>query len=1336
MIGSVCLGGVTSTRTNAAVTRYEERIMAPKREKQAKATDERANTLTASAVPRLRRNIDIFISSPSDVQKERRAAERVISRLNRQPMVANRFVLRTLMYERDVPSRMGPSAQEVINEHIRADRADVVICILWHRMGTPTDDPATGQHYQSGTEYEFETAYEAQVHSGKPFIMLYKCTRPIPQEGDPEQWMRVRNFFQRIERQGLYKPYRTVAEFEDLLRADLELYLGRLAQNQAPFPSTSTTNIPVPATPNVHAIREDLRDFPQVQRLCGRKNELADIQRWILNDRCRVVALLGTGGAGKTTLAARVVENIKNQFDYVLWRRLISEPHIDEIVRDCIQLFSNQQVTEIPTGLESQLTLLTRYFSAHRCLLVLDNLETILQPGTHAGRFRPGFESYGQLIRRVGEVAHTSCLLLTSREIPDEVGRSAGRESPVRALSLPALTASEGRQLLQDRGLTGSRQDWEKYVSLYSGNPLQLKIASERVQRTFGGSVPGFLAVEGGIVSSGIHALLEEQCDRLSELEIDLMYWLAIEREAVTLEDLQAKSTRHDSAKEVLEAIDSLNRRSLIEIGGTAQFFLQPVILEYLTERLVHTIVDDMRNEQVGLLGSHSLMQAKARDYVRIAQIRRIVAPVAERMCQELGREGFGRLLKRTLRRLQHLRNNVPRYAAGNILNLLVQQDYDLHRWDFSHLPVWQADLSSAEFQDVTFAGADLRQCTFADTFEIILSVAFSPVDDLLAAGTASGEIRLWKISDGSPITIYRGHTDFVWSIAFSSDGTQLVSGSEDKTVRIWNVKSGRLIHTLRDHAACIRAVAFSPDCSLVATAGADNFVRLWVAETGQPYGVPFEHPHWIKALAFSPDGRLLATGGDSQYVHIWDLSTNLLARTLESDASRVRALSFSCNSSQVRLVTGGDDSMVRVWDTKSGVLLHKMSGHTSWIRSLACSADGQFIVSGGDDRTARVWDLSSGTLKRTFSEHTNWIWCVAVGPDSRTVATSGDDQTARLWDIQSGDTLHTLRGHNGRVMAIAISSKGNHLTSGGEDAIIRVWDEGGALVERLVGHTNRIRALAFSTDGELIASGGDERVVRIWMSKTGRVHSVLEQPDWIKSVIFSPDGDLLATAGDDSVIRLWRVATQQMIRELLDHSGRVWAAAISPKGDLLASGGDDRCVRLWNLRSGSLEAILHGHENRVRALAFSPDGAYLVSGSEDRTINVWDVSTSTLHKTLRGHSGRIRSVAVAPDTAIIASASEDQTIRLWSLHTGDNMATLHGHSHMVWCVAFNSDGTVVGSGSEDSTVKLWDTRSCQCIRTLRPERPYERMNITQTTGLTDAQRMVLIALGAIEFGQ
>jgi WD40 repeat protein len=65
--------------------------------------------------------------------------------------------------------------------------------------------------------------------------------------------------------------------------------------------------------------------------------------------------------------------------------------------------------------------------------------------------------------------------------------------------------------------------------------------------------------------------------------------------------------------------------------------------------------------------------------------------------------------------------------------------------------------------------------------------------------------------------------------------------------------------------------------------------------------------------------------------------------------------------------------------------------------------------------------------------------------------------------------------------------------------------------------------------------------------------------------------------------------------------------------------------------------------------------------------------------------------------------------------------------------VSLSADGLWAVSGGLDGTVKLWDIVNCRLKRTMRPDRRFERMNITGVRGISEAQRSVLLALGALE---
>jgi len=175
--------------------------------------------------------IDIFISSPGDVSRERKIAQKVIADLNKLPHISSRFTLNALVYEDTVPPGMGENAQLMVDHYMmEAEKADILVCILWSRMGTPVYDPTTGKSYPSGTAYEFSQAYEAYqkcLKAGippRPRMLLYRDKKRMPAAVDLVQLSRVNAFFEQIiqgEFQGLFAQYKSNKAFEEMLRHDL-----------------------------------------------------------------------------------------------------------------------------------------------------------------------------------------------------------------------------------------------------------------------------------------------------------------------------------------------------------------------------------------------------------------------------------------------------------------------------------------------------------------------------------------------------------------------------------------------------------------------------------------------------------------------------------------------------------------------------------------------------------------------------------------------------------------------------------------------------------------------------------------------------------------------------------------------------------------------------------------------------------------------------------------------------------------------------------------------------------------------------------------------------------
>jgi WD40 repeat protein/transcriptional regulator with XRE-family HTH domain len=1079
------------------------------------------------------------------------------------------------------------------------------------------------------------------------------------------------------------------------------------------------------------ASKEDWGEAPNVQGFYGRAEDLKLLEHWIVDERCQTVAILGMGGVGKTMVAAKLAEQLHGTFEYIFWRSLQNTPRIENILRECIQFFSGQQRKELPKDLDGQIALLLTLMRRHRCLMILDNVESVLQGSLRAGHYWEGYEGYGKLFYVLGDAKHRSCMLLTSREKPKEISRLEGKTLPVRSMQLPGINDIEGRALLEDKGLFGSDGSWTELIRVYSGNLLALKLVSESIREVFGGDVAAFLR-RGEIIFGDIRELLGQQFRRLSELEQAIMYWLAIERDAVSLEDLQNDLLTPISKEEMLLAIGSLRRRSMIETGYNARYTLQAVIMEHLTDDLIDKAREEIRTEKFHVLWHHALMKAQAKDYLRNSQISLIVTPLLKALLGDYGKKGCEKKFKTMLSSLREEHAEEDNYVVGNLLNLLIHLDVDLHHYNFSHLVVRQAYLQGVNLPDVNFAFADLERSVFTDTFGSILSAALSRDGKLLAIGTANGEVRLLEAATGRSLRIYRGHFDCVRSVTFNHDSTLLASGSDDQTVRLWETATERCVRVLEGHESWIWAVSFSPDGKLLASGSDNQDIYLWDVNSGQQLKTFAGHESRVYAVTFSPDGTLLASGSEDRTIRLWTIATGECHETLIGHAGWIWSVAFSPDGTL--LASGSEDQTLRIWQVATGQSIKTLTGHTGWVRSVSFSPDGKLLASGSEDQTIRLWQLSSGQCLKIIEEHSSRVKSVVFSPDSQTLFSSSEDQTVRLWEVSTGRCIQVLQGYSNRVRAVTFNPEGTILASGSEDQTIHMWEvNSGRWLKTLAGHTSWIRSVAFNPEGTILASGSEDQTIRLWEVNTGYLlRTLIGHTHRVRSVAFNPEGTILASGSEDQTIRLWEVNSGQCIDILTGHNSRVWSVAFSPDGNLIVSGGDDQTVRFWEVSTGRCIDVLKEHESRVYSVDFSPDGTLVASGSGDRIVRLWEVGTGRCVNVLQGHTSWVYSVAFSPDGSLLASGSDDETIRLWEVSTGRCVGILTGHKSWIYAVAFSPDGSLA-SGSDDGTIKIWNVKQQMCTGTFRSERPYERMNILNAKGLTEIQRSVLITLGAVE---
>lgn len=407
------------------------------------------------------REVKVFISSPGDVHEERRRVEAALARLGEQAHVKPHLRLNALCWE-DVPPEGGQTPQTIIDQHLgEAGAADIYICILWHRMGTPTTN-ANGESFHSGTESEFFSAYRSYEISRRPHLLLYHCPRPVPAEHEPEQLRLVEQFLSRFkssppELKGLWNHFAEADAFEDRLFADLNtLFVKYFLPAWQPHTQRHDFYQHISLPPN-YVPREELLAELRAALLAD-NNTIA-----LTSVKAKPTALHGMGGIGKSVMARALCEEEQVQAAFphgILWTTLGQEPNLNEKLREWIHALGGVISENAPT-LDQLKNNLNKLLDGRQCLLVVDDVWR----KTHAETFRVG----------------SACrLLLTTRDaaVAEDLGAMV---QPV-----PLMARAEAVRLLEEwaeGNLSAVEAELkERIVERLGRLPLALRLAGAQLR--------------------------------------------------------------------------------------------------------------------------------------------------------------------------------------------------------------------------------------------------------------------------------------------------------------------------------------------------------------------------------------------------------------------------------------------------------------------------------------------------------------------------------------------------------------------------------------------------------------------------------------------------------------------------------------------------------------------------------------------------------------------------------------------------------------------------------------------------------------------------------------
>ena len=743
----------------------------------------------------------------------------------------------------------------------------------------------------------------------------------------------------------------------------------------------------------------------------GRTRELAEWETLLTGERYRLIVLSGPMGAGKTWLLGQLLRG-SLAHRHVFYRHASRVPTIADLYQSFMAFL---QVPIDSTLLSDEPVIvdqLIQQLGQRPYLIVLDQAEELNVPldvlGSERLRESRGYQLF---LEALTKRYHRSCVVWVSRIRPNLLVTDYRyfKEEKLLGFSKPEGLA----WLAQELQSVGTPKAQKTLFTLCAGLPQLLQGAVHEIRRFHNGDgrISDFLSESVESCQSWSQRLLPKLQD-LSEPELSVLYWLALSSQSSSKlqEHLTAAEPDTPAINRVLRSL-SCRYLTMEDQSSTLIHLTPPILKPFILTKFAKIMAKEVLNHNPRLLHQHPILLATAAEQIRQNHDRLIMRIIMQVLRRQVGRDPIRvkQALTPLLNELHH-RAQPQSYAAGNLINLAIALNLDLHGWDLTNLYISQADLRQRSIRNVNLARTRLKHNVFMPGLRGDVFGAINADGSLLAIGDVTGGVWVWRYVSQQRLA---------------------------------------LINYLSVHNP-VRALIFCPASDALAIADDQGQVQFywdilqWPASL--PLSLTLDAPSPITCLDVSADGHYLAVGRQDGSIVIWDCTRWLCHQVLNAHDEAVCHLTFSQADVDIHhLISCGDENSACVWVIGSDNALDKTVPAIPYyaIRATFNTSREQILWAKYHDQQIHIGSLErAATDYHQLSHPGGYVVTVAFSPKGQYFASSAQDKTIRIWDLNrlGNVPLQTLSGFEQPVSSLAFSLDGRFLLTRTRFGII-LWE-------------------------------------------------------------------------------------------------------------------------------------------------------------------------------------------------------------------------------------------------------------------------------------------------------